>query len=65
MPQLLNSFFGGFVGPGVAKTTSIIAAMILGRVAVTGVVIGAVGLGGVGGFMVGTLAQEEPECGCK
>jgi hypothetical protein len=61
----LTSFLGGSVGPGVAEITSIVAAMLFGRVAVTGVVIGSVGLGAVGGFMVGTLAQEEPECGCK
>ena len=65
MPQVMNSFLGGFVAPGVAKTAGVEAAIEVGRVAATGFVVGTAGLGAVGGFVTGTLAQQDAECGCK
>ncbi|MBP6027374.1 MAG: RHS repeat-associated core domain-containing protein, partial [Piscinibacter sp.] len=65
MPQVMNSFLGGFVAPGVAKTAGVEAAIALGRVGASGLVLGTAGLAGAGGFITGTLAQQDPECGCK
>jgi RHS repeat-associated protein len=65
MPRRMNSFLGGFLGPGATRTGSTDAAMALGRIGANGTILGTAALGGAGGYITGTLANQDPECGCR
>lgn len=65
MPQRVNSFLGGFLGPGATRTGATQAAMALGRIGASGTILGTASVGGASGYITGTLANQDPECGCR